>query len=124
MRHEASTKYQIGDVVYGTALGTVAQYSLAPANSIAKADSDSNWTPFELASLGVAYQSALQCLRKGEKLIKMGHCRKGNLYWSLEQVVVVVLLVDRSVELFEFLELLPFVLTRMMLLFEMQGLQK
>lgn len=64
---------QVGDVVYGKATtGSLAEYTTARASEVAKApppsssvpDEDS-WKPEELASLQVAYVSALQCLQKG-----------------------------------------------------------
>lgn len=61
---------RVGDVVYGTVdTGSLAEYAVAKASAVAKyADGDAGWTTHELAALPVAYQSALQCLRKGNVL--------------------------------------------------------
>lgn len=56
-------KFQIGDQVFGNAKGTTAEYTVAAFKKIAKAPSD--WKPSDCAALPTAYQSALQCLRRG-----------------------------------------------------------
>mmetsp|Transcript_9824 Transcript_9824/g.14464 ORF Transcript_9824/g.14464 Transcript_9824/m.14464 type:complete len:361 (-) Transcript_9824:482-1564(-) len=76
-----SDTIRVGDLVYGQAnQGSLAEYTTAPAKSIAKykkkapaaTDDDNNnnnWKATELASLPVAYQSALQCLKKGNIIV-------------------------------------------------------
>lgn len=60
---DASTKFQVGDVVYGIGMGSVADYCIAKSGKIAKAPA--GWKPTECAVLPIAYMSALQCLRRG-----------------------------------------------------------
>mmetsp|Transcript_27075 Transcript_27075/g.31983 ORF Transcript_27075/g.31983 Transcript_27075/m.31983 type:complete len:335 (+) Transcript_27075:76-1080(+) len=63
---EVDQNFKVGDLVFGNSLkGSVAEYSIAKANTIAKVPTTSNWKPSECAALPVAYQSALQCLRRG-----------------------------------------------------------
>jgi len=63
---EADQKLKVGDLVFGIcSKGSLAEYSIAKASVIAKAPTTSNWKPSECAALPVAYQSALQCLRRG-----------------------------------------------------------
>jgi len=63
---EANQTFKVGDLVFGTSLtGSLAEYSVAKANVIAKVPTTSNWKPSECAALPVAYQSALQSLRPG-----------------------------------------------------------
>lgn len=54
-----------GDLVYGQAkCGSVAEYTVMSRGKFAVAEGNL-WTAVEYAALSVAYQSALQCLRKG-----------------------------------------------------------
>ncbi len=63
----AGKKFEIGDVVFGTTLnGSLAEYTIVKPKTIAKAPK--GWKTTECAALPVAYQSALQCLRKGNLL--------------------------------------------------------
>jgi NADPH:quinone reductase-like Zn-dependent oxidoreductase len=56
--------FEVGDVVFGTAAqGSIAEYTIAKSDRIAKAPK--GWKAVECAALPIAYQSALQCLRKG-----------------------------------------------------------
>lgn len=69
----SSSNIQVGDLVYGHASqGSLAEYTIAPIQSIAKAPSDvkKSWEATELATLNVAYQSALQCLKQGNIIIE------------------------------------------------------
>eukprot|EP00979_Chaetoceros_neogracilis_P003707 scaffold656_cov271-Chaetoceros_neogracile.AAC.17 len=60
---DASTKFQVGDVVYGIGKGSVAEYCVAESDKIAIAPPYLNSA--ECAVLPIAYMSALQCLRRG-----------------------------------------------------------
>jgi len=57
------TKFAVGDQVYGVCMGSLAEYSVVEEGKIAK--KPSYLTCAEAGSLGVAYQSSLQCLRVG-----------------------------------------------------------
>jgi len=65
---------KVGDLVFGqSSSGSVAEYAIAAADKTAKVvvhtapgttNTGGGWTPTEYAALSVAYQSALQCLRR------------------------------------------------------------
>jgi NADPH:quinone reductase-like Zn-dependent oxidoreductase len=59
-------KFQVGDVVFGTAMGTLAEYTVARLGMIAKVPK--GWKAQECAALPTAYQAALQCLDRGNIL--------------------------------------------------------
>ena len=73
---EANSKFDVGDIIYGTATGSAAEFTIADAAKVAKAKSD--WSLAEYAALGVAYQSALQCLQKGGIVDKEGSKQEGK----------------------------------------------
>jgi NADPH:quinone reductase-like Zn-dependent oxidoreductase len=57
-------KISVGDLVFGLAPGSLAEYAIADPKKISKAPKD--WTATECAALPVAYVSALQCLQAGK----------------------------------------------------------
>mmetsp|Transcript_8305 Transcript_8305/g.15649 ORF Transcript_8305/g.15649 Transcript_8305/m.15649 type:complete len:338 (-) Transcript_8305:36-1049(-) len=61
---------KVGDAVFGTTQGSLAEYTIAQSSTIAKVPSD--WTLIECAALPVAYQSALQALQRGNIVDKEG----------------------------------------------------
>ena len=63
---DASSKFKIGDLVYGCNLGTLAEFISVPTTQIAKAPM--NWKPHELGCIAVAYVSPLTALKAGEVL--------------------------------------------------------
>lgn len=64
---DANSGFQVGDLVFGKAMGTLAEYTIANVKEVAKAPE--GWKATECAALPVAYISALQSLRKGKILI-------------------------------------------------------
>lgn len=70
------TKYEVGDQVYGVCLGSLAEYSVVEEDKVAK--KPSHLTCAESGALGVAYQSALQCLRVGNLIDSTGSETSGK----------------------------------------------
>ena len=65
---DANSGFQVGDLVFGKAKGTLAEYTVANVKEIAKAPD--GWKATECAALTTAFLSALQSLRKGKILIE------------------------------------------------------
>ena len=67
------SEFVLGDLVYGaSSSGSLAEYTIAPTNTVAKAassSSSSSWSVFEYAALPVAYQTVLQALQRGQLVI-------------------------------------------------------
>ncbi len=80
-------KFQVGDVVFGTALGTIAEYTVADLSKIAKAPKE--WKAPECAALGTAYQSALQCLERGN-ILKIGEDVETMMRGASEKSIVII----------------------------------
>ncbi len=79
---ESSSSLKKGDMVFGGCNGSLGEYAIAKTTGIAKVPSSESesepWKPSELASLHVAYQSALQCLKKGNIINDDGSLIKNN----------------------------------------------
>lgn len=74
--HNVGGSFKVGDAVFGTTQGSLAEYAIAQSGVIAKVPSD--WTPIECAALPVAYQSALQALQRGNIADKEGSSQQGK----------------------------------------------
>ena len=69
--------FEVGDIVFGKAKGTLAEYTIASAKEIAKAPN--GWKATDCAALTTAYWSALQSLRKGNILLEKSPAEKSVL---------------------------------------------
>lgn len=57
------SKVSVGDVVFGGCMGSMAEYAIVPEDKVAK--KPEHLSAAQAGSLGVAYQSSLQCLKIG-----------------------------------------------------------
>ena len=63
---DANVKFEVGDLVYGNNMGTLAEFISVPMDQMAKAPK--NWKPHELGCVAVAYLAPLAALKEGKVL--------------------------------------------------------